>query len=242
MEDAREFTSEIAKYRYPVPPSTTFMNSSVFTNVPLTIRKEGDRDEPRVRTWIDNSWVTDEQLSRRHFYGECNNIQTSFPYQFDFSAIYKCVCGVEKLVIASTYSRLQTELKNVKEKHERKMREYKEGKTMNTRESIDARIARLDAAKADLEAEQLRLELLPKEPPAAADGTNCIFFKIRFANNPTAFSYVATWIESENRWYVSGPTQRNNGGYLWDDLVNWITSQPVWEIWHVTEYGLLAQS
>lgn len=105
-----------------------------------------------------------------------------------------------------------------------------------------SRISALDEARKVAEAELARIELLPKEPNSTEDGTNSIFFKIKFKNSGSYYSYVATYIDAMGVWYVSGPYQRNNGGYTWDRLVGWITNSIEWEIWHVTNYELLAKS
>jgi len=111
---------------------------------------------------------------------------------------------------------------------------------------IDERIAISKQIHADqidrLLREKERIESLPKEPNATEDGTNSILFKIKFLRSSIYYIYVATFIEETNIWYVSGPNQRNNGGYTWDALINWITRNPEWEIWHVSEYKLLASS
>jgi len=228
-------------YGYPVPPSKTYVPLAL---EPLTIRREGDRDEPRHRTWIDNGWVTDEQLAKRHYYGSFD-IVTNSGAPFEYVGRYICNCGMGKFVFSNiSEDDLMRNRTKVMQNHEHLMREYKEGKAVSTRESIQARIARLDAAKADLEAEQLRLELLPKEPPACEDGTNSILFKVKFNNSFIYYTYVATSVNRETGtlWYISGPVYKNSGGLNWESLIEWITSQPKWEIWHVSGYDLLAAS
>lgn len=90
--------------------------------------------------------------------------------------------------------------------------------------------------------EKARIEALPKEPKPTDDGDNSILFKIRFSSSTPYYVYVATYVAAMGVWYVSGPTQKNNGGYTWDALVNWITNNPKWEIWYVSEYTHLASS
>lgn len=110
-------------------------------------------------------------------------------------------------------------------------------------DDIQKRIDVLRKREQDLLEEQLKLELLPKEPNTTEDGTNSILFKILFTTHGVYYAYVATYIEDQDRWYVSGPNSRNNGGFTWDEMVKWITSAGVkGEIWHVTTYELLAQS
>lgn len=117
--------------------------------------------------------------------------------------------------------------------------ETKKDKSMRiiqSKEKIQRDLDRLEAEKDRLVQEQLRLDLLPKEPNLFDDGTGVVFFRIKFPNNIVYYSYSAVYVDSgSGRWWVTGPTQKNNGGYTWEELVEWITSFPKWEIWSVTE-------
>jgi len=122
------------------------------------------------------------------------------------------------------------------------------GDTMSTR----ADALRAQALKVLEEAD--KLDSLPKEPEGLEDGTNIVFFRVRFQEGvppndawrqpyasqdmlPTLYDYVA--VKTRGVWHASGRKSLN--WIDWEDLIEWITSKPYWEIWTVNEVGLLGR-
>ena len=114
-----------------------------------------------------------------------------------------------------------------------------------------ANILRAQALRVLEEAD--RLDNLPKEPLGMDDGTNIVFFRVRFRgdvppdrwnlpygsteSNPF-YTYVA--VKARGVWHASG--RKDLQWKTWDAMIEWITSRPHWEIWTVSELSFMASS
>jgi hypothetical protein len=95
------------------------------------------------------------------------------------------------------------------------------------------KLDRIEAQIEALNAEKLRLALLPAEPDTDPDDGTVLWFVKTFGGFQE-YTYAVVKA-GDGLWYTTGP--RSPKGYTWDELIEWIG--PDVEIWVASEWSLL---